>query len=144
MNHRNPAHTEASVPRGLNSAKRCVSINIGFSILSFTSIKRRIETFYLWPTCPFTLCSLAKAMISSASSTVVEMGFSMAMLSWFYGNSRTFVVGKCRRNNVDHIYQHESIWRWCRSACIRIRRLFFRHSPDFHRKSLLIRIFQTD
>ena len=68
--------TGTSVPRGLNSASRWASINIGFSIMFLVAINAGLNRS-TWPTCPFTLFSLAKAIISRASSTVLEIGFSM-------------------------------------------------------------------
>ena len=68
--------TGTSVPRGLNSAKRCASINIGSCIWWRTAVKAGLKRSTC-PTCPFTWWASAKAIICSASSTVVAIGFSI-------------------------------------------------------------------
>ena len=47
--------TDTSVPRGLNCAKRCASINIGFTVRSFTAKKAGLKRS-TWPTITFTSC----------------------------------------------------------------------------------------
>ena len=64
------------MPRGLNSAKRCASINIGLWIASFIAMKAGLKRSTC-PTCPLTLFFLIKFKIFSASSMVFAIGFSI-------------------------------------------------------------------
>ena len=67
--------TGTSVPLGLNSANRWVSINMLLLMSSFTAKKAGLNRSTC-PTWPRTWCFFASAMSSFASSTVCVMGFS--------------------------------------------------------------------
>ena len=68
--------TLTSVPRGLNCARRCVSMNMGRSKWGSAARKAGLKRS-TWPICTFTPLLRASSTRSSASSIVLASGFSM-------------------------------------------------------------------